>query len=76
MKFKLDENLPVSSSAILTSTGHDVDTVIQEGLIGPPDQDVVAAATAAGRILISLDRGLATSALTRPAVTPASWCCA
>lgn len=27
MKFKLDENLPVSSSAILTSSGHDVDTV-------------------------------------------------
>jgi predicted nuclease of predicted toxin-antitoxin system len=59
VKFKLDENLPVSSSAILTSAGHDVDTVIQEGLIGAPDQDVVAAATAAaGRILISLDRGL------------------
>lgn len=58
MKFKLDENLPISSSAILTSAGHDVDTVIQEGLIGASDQDVVAAATAAGRILISLDRGL------------------
>ena len=58
MKFKLDENLDVSSSAILTSAGHDVDTVIQEGLIGAPDQDVVAAATAAGRIMISLDRGL------------------
>ena len=51
-------DLPVSSSAILTSAGHDVDTVTQEGLIGTPDQDVVAAATAAGRILISLDRGL------------------
>jgi predicted nuclease of predicted toxin-antitoxin system len=58
VKFKLDENLPVSSSAILTSAGHDVDTVIQEGLIGAPDQDVVAAAAAAGRILISLDHGL------------------
>ena len=58
VKFKLDENLPVSSAAILTGAGHDVDTVTQEGLIGAPDQDVVAAATAAGRILISLDRGL------------------
>jgi len=46
VKFKLDENLPVSSSAILTSAGHDVDTVIQEGLIGAPDQDVVDAAAA------------------------------
>ena len=58
MKFKLDENPPVSSAAILTSAGHDVDTVAQEGLIGEADRDVVAAATAAGRILISLDRGL------------------
>ncbi|HYZ55022.1 MAG TPA: DUF5615 family PIN-like protein [Streptosporangiaceae bacterium] len=58
MKFKLDENLPASSSAILAHAGHDVDTVIDEGLAGAPDQDVVAAATAAGRILISLDRGL------------------
>jgi predicted nuclease of predicted toxin-antitoxin system len=56
VKFKLDENLPVSSAATLTSAGHDVDTVIQEGLIGAPNQDVVAAVTAAGRILISLDR--------------------
>jgi len=58
VKFKLDENLPVSSSAILASAGHDVDTVAAEGLVGAPDQDVVAAATAVGRILISLDRGL------------------
>ena len=58
MKFKLDENLPASSAAILTNAGHDVDTVTQEGLIGAPDRDVVAAATEAGRILISLDRGL------------------
>ena len=58
MKFKLDENLPSSSAAILASAGHDVDTVTAEGLTGAPDQDVVAAATAAGRILIALDRGL------------------
>jgi predicted nuclease of predicted toxin-antitoxin system len=58
VKFKLDENLPVSSAAILTSAGHDVDTVPQEGLTGATDPDVVAAATAAGRILISLDRAL------------------
>ncbi len=51
MKFKLDENLPVSSAAILTNVGHDVDTVTDEGLVGAPDRDVVAAATAAGRIL-------------------------
>jgi hypothetical protein len=58
VRFKLDENLPVSSAAIVASAGHDVDTVTEEGLIGAPDRDVVAAATAAGRVLISLDRGL------------------
>jgi predicted nuclease of predicted toxin-antitoxin system len=58
VKFKLDENLPVSSATILTSAGHDVDTVTEEGLVGAPDRDVGAAATVAGRILVSLDRGL------------------
>jgi predicted nuclease of predicted toxin-antitoxin system len=58
VKFKLDENLPVSSAAILTSADQNVDIVTDEGLTGAPDHDVVAAATAAGRILISLDRGL------------------
>jgi predicted nuclease of predicted toxin-antitoxin system len=59
VKFKLDENLPASSSAVLTSAGHDVDTVSAEHLIGAPDRDVVTAATTAGRILISLDVGMA-----------------
>ncbi len=58
MNFKLDENLPGSSPAIQQAAGHDVDTVSAEGLTGGPDQDVVAAAAKAGRILISLDRGL------------------
>jgi predicted nuclease of predicted toxin-antitoxin system len=56
VKFKLDENLPVSSAAILASAGHDVDTVSAEGLTGAADQDVVTTAT--GRVLISLDLGL------------------
>ena len=30
MKFKLDENLPSLSRAILTGVGHDVDTVAQK----------------------------------------------
>jgi len=58
VKIKLDENLPASAAAILQAAGHDVDTVISEGLGGAPDPAVVAAATADGRILISPDRGL------------------
>ena len=58
MKFKLDENLPVSSARLLAKSGHDVDTVAAEGLTGAADPDVVAAATAEERVLITLDRGL------------------
>jgi predicted nuclease of predicted toxin-antitoxin system len=49
VKFKLDENLPASSAAILAGAGQ---------LNGATDPEVVAAATAAGRVLISLDVGL------------------
>jgi predicted nuclease of predicted toxin-antitoxin system len=58
VKFKLDENLPVSSAEVLARVGHDVDTVTGEGLKGAPDQDVVAAAAAAERVLITLDQGM------------------
>ena len=76
MKFKLDENLPVSSAAILTSVGHDVDTVTDEGLVGTPGRDVVATATAAGRILISLDRGLGDIRAYPPGSHAGIVCCA
>jgi len=49
VKFKLDENLPASSAAILAGAGQ---------LSGATDPEVVAADTAAGRVLISLDVGL------------------
>ena len=76
MKFKLDENLPVSSAAILTGAGHDADTVTDEGLVGAPDRDVVVAATAEGRILISLDRGLGDIRTYPPGSQPALSCSA
>lgn len=49
VKFKLDENLPVSSGRAPTGRGHDVDTVTAEGLTGAGDPDVVAAAAAEAR---------------------------
>ena len=61
MKFKLDENLPVSSAAILARAGHDVDTVGEEGLSGAPDAEVVAAVAAADSLagaVAVLQRGL------------------
>jgi hypothetical protein len=35
MKIKLDENLPVSLTVILSSLRHDVHTVAEENLSGP-----------------------------------------
>lgn len=58
MKIKLDENLPRAAGQVLRNAGHDVDTVADEELSGAPDTQVVAASAKAGRLLISLDRGL------------------
>ena len=55
---ELDENLPRSASQVLVAAGHDVDTVVDEDLAGATDPQVVAAAAATGRLLITMDRGL------------------
>ncbi|SFF54427.1 DUF5615 family PIN-like protein [Blastococcus tunisiensis] len=58
MKVKLDENIPRSARQVLIAAGHDVDTVVDEDLGGASDPQVVAAAAADERLLITLDRGL------------------
>lgn len=55
MKIKLDENLPASLGAPLVALGHDVDSVIEEGLAGRDDGAVWNAAQSAGRFLITQD---------------------
>lgn len=57
MRVKLDENLPRSLIGVLTSAGHDTDSVAGEGLTGADDQTVFASARDAGRLLVTLDRG-------------------
>jgi predicted nuclease of predicted toxin-antitoxin system len=59
VKFKRDENLPVELVTDLRGLGHDVDTVIDEGLGGAVDPAAVNAAFAAERILFTLDKGIA-----------------
>jgi predicted nuclease of predicted toxin-antitoxin system len=59
MKFKLDENLPREIADALLARGHDADTVHGEGLSGAEDAEVVKAAKAAARILMTLDKGIA-----------------
>ena len=55
MKLKLDENLGIRHREQLQRAGHDVDTVHDEHLSGAPDPDVLEAAAAAGRALVTLD---------------------
>jgi predicted nuclease of predicted toxin-antitoxin system len=55
MKIKLDENLPVSLVATLSSLHHDVHTVAEENLSGRSDRDVWEAAQRDARFLITQD---------------------
>jgi len=59
MRFKLDENLPQELADDLVRLGHEADTVASEGLIGAGDAAVVHAARTSGRILMTLDKGIA-----------------
>jgi predicted nuclease of predicted toxin-antitoxin system len=55
MKIKLDENLPASLVEGLMPLGHDVDTVVQEGLAGAIDPEVWRVAQNEARFLITQD---------------------
>ncbi len=55
MRIKLDENLPVRAAQRLREMGHEVDTVLDEGLGGLQDAAVWAAAQWEGRFLITQD---------------------
>lgn len=59
MKVKLDEHLPRAAVAVLEKAGHDVHTVLDEGLGGRKDDVVLVAAIHEGRLLITMDRGFA-----------------
>jgi predicted nuclease of predicted toxin-antitoxin system len=58
VKVKLDENIPLSVVGMLVERGHDVDTVVAENLTAAADETIVQAAAAAGRLLLTLDRGV------------------
>ena len=67
---KLDENVPDSVGAILRQGGHDVALARDEQLAGAPDGRLLAAASAEGRVLVSLDRDF-TNILQHPPETAA-----
>lgn len=55
MRIKLDENLPARLRPVLSERGHDVDTVVQQGLAGRTDAEVWQAAQRDERFLITQD---------------------
>lgn len=59
MKVKLDENLPAELAGDLRDAGHDAETVVQEGLAGHPDGDILARTTTERRVLLTMDKGIA-----------------
>jgi predicted nuclease of predicted toxin-antitoxin system len=59
MRVKLDENLPERLVSILIELGHDVDTVVGEGLKGSKDDVLWPAVQTAERFLITKDLGFA-----------------
>jgi predicted nuclease of predicted toxin-antitoxin system len=59
VKFKLDENLPVELEEDFRNLGYDADSVFGEGLCGADDPAIVEAARASGRVLLTLDKGIA-----------------
>jgi hypothetical protein len=42
MKFKVDENLPAEIAVDLRGSGHDADTVFDQGLVGSPDTVIMS----------------------------------
>jgi predicted nuclease of predicted toxin-antitoxin system len=54
-RFKLDENLPRDATALFTDGGHDVETVLEEGLGGEPDGRIFDVCQEEQRIFVTLD---------------------
>jgi predicted nuclease of predicted toxin-antitoxin system len=69
VKVKLDENLGRRTVDVFLTAGHDVATVLQQGLNSAPDDDVLAACVAEERVLVTLDLDFANPIRYDPART-------
>ncbi len=59
MKFKIDENLPAELASDLSYSGHEAETVVDEGLTGASDPTLLAKVQNEGRVLFTMDKGVA-----------------
>lgn len=55
MKIKLDENLGNRAVELFRESGHEVSTVIDQGLEGANDDDLIEACRTEERVLVTLD---------------------
>lgn len=55
MRFKLDENIPVELADLLRTEGHEVETILDEGMKGARDARVAAVCQREARVLITFD---------------------
>jgi predicted nuclease of predicted toxin-antitoxin system len=67
MKLKLDENFGRRCIDILSNTGHDAATVADQQMSGAADEDVIQAAHAESRCLVTLDLDFANPLRFKPA---------
>jgi len=66
IRIKVDEDLPAEIADLLRVPGHDVQTVVQEGLTGTPDDRVWGVAQEEGRCLFTADKGFANAHIHPP----------
>lgn len=55
MKFKIDENLPIEVADLLSRSGYDAATVIDQALGGHPDGDIATVCQREQRALVTID---------------------
>lgn len=59
MKFKIDENLPAEIADDLRALGHDAKTVVDQGMAGIDDVQLMARVEQESRVFMTMDKGIA-----------------